>query len=155
MEELLDYRQRMLDKLVGVSGRVEQVIVEMDNFFQPFEGGTWSLHQILAHMRDVNLQVYLPRLHRILDEDKPVFENFDGEAWMAKYYQREESMEKISRELGDGCTLTATWLRNLPNHAWNRPGKHPTLGEHSLQWWVEQTLSHLEEHLVKIGSKGE
>ncbi len=61
----------------------------------------WSIHQIAAHTRDVEKMVYGWRVRRTLEDENPLFENFDGEAWMAEHYQADEPMETILNELVD------------------------------------------------------
>jgi hypothetical protein len=154
MEELLEYRQRMLNKLAEAPGLVEAAILRTKDQTQPLEAGGWNIHQVVAHMRDVNQHVYLPRLHRIIDEENPIFENFDGEAWMAEHYQPREPISKLVSGFKEQCRSSADWLRSLPLEAWNRPGRHASFGKHSLQWWVERTLAHISEHLAQLEHKG-
>lgn len=155
MEELLEYRQRMINKIARAPESIEAAIIRIKDHTQPLEAGGWNLHQVVAHMRDVNLQVYLPRLHRIIDEENPMFENFDGDAWMEEHYQPRESIHKLSSDFKEQCNLTTIWLKNLPVEAWNRPCQHSSFGKHSLQWWVERTLAHIDEHLTQLEQNDE
>ena len=98
MEELLEYRQRMINKIAKAPELIETAILRITDHTQPLEAGGWNIHQVIAHMRDVNQHVYLPRLHRIIDEENPMFENFDGDAWMAEHYQPLEPIGKLSSE---------------------------------------------------------
>ena len=154
MEELLEYRQRMLNKLAESGKLLETALSMINDPVSPLEPGGWNAHQVVTHLRDVNQQVYLPRIHRIIEEEIPLFENFDGEAWMVGHYQPEEPLNNLSSEFSNQCLSSATWLRSLPNEAWNRSGKHPTIGVHSLQWWVERLLAHISDHLAQLGQKG-
>lgn len=153
MEELLEYRQRLIKKIATAPLRIETALIQIKDASRPLENGGWNLHQVVAHMRDVNQHVYLPRLHRIMDEENPLFENFDGEAWMAKNYQPQESIQKVATEFKEQCQSSADWLNGLPLEAWNRAGQHPYFGKHSLQWWVERTLAHINEHLAQLEPK--
>lgn len=153
MEELLEYRQRMIQKIAKAPEFVEAALLRCEDASQPLEADGWNLHQVIAHMRDVNQHVYLLRLHRIVDEENPMFENFDGEAWMAEHYQPKESIQDMTSEFKEQCISSAEWLKDLPIEAWNRPGRHPYFGEHSLQWWTERTLAHIEEHLAQLEPK--
>lgn len=155
MEELFEYRDRMLTRLAESGKMLETALGQIKDVTTPLEPGGWNAHQVITHMRDVNQQVYIPRLHRIIDEENPLFENFDGEAWMAQHYQAQEAVPDITTQFGSQCLACATWLRGLPAEAWNRPGKHPTIGVHSLQWWVERLLAHVTDHLKQLGLKGE
>lgn len=155
MEELLEYRQRLVTRVAESGSLLEKAIQQYKDPFLPLEPGGWNVHQIVTHLRDVNQQVYLPRLSRILNEENPLFENFDGETWMAEHYQSKEPLQKIMAEFDEQCRSCSKWLSGLKNDAWNRSGKHPTIGVHSLQWWVERTLAHISEHLVQLNPKGE
>lgn len=150
MDELLEYRQRMVKKIAEAPEKLEAAIVQIKDHTQPLESDGWNLHQVIAHMRDVNKHVYLPRLHRIMVEDNPMFENFDGDAWMAENYQPQEPILEVIAEFKEQCLSSANWLKDLPHVAWNRPGRHPSFGKHSLQWWVERTLAHINEHLTQL-----
>lgn len=153
MEELLEYRLRMIKQIGKAADKIDPALQRNPDQSQPLESGGWNLHQVITHMRDVNKQVYLPRLKRIIAEDNPMFENFDGDAWMAEHYQAEESLQEVVSEFKEQCRTTTDWLIDLPKEAWNRPGTHPTLGKHSLQWWVERTLAHISEHLAQLEAK--
>jgi hypothetical protein len=155
MEELLEYRQRMVDRLAGSGSLLERAILLFKDPFLPLEPGGWNLHQVVTHLRDVNQQVYLPRLHRVLNEENPLFMNFDGETWMTEHYQPQEPLQKILAEFDEQCRTSSAWLSDLNNEAWNRSGKHPTIGVHSLQWWVERMLAHIAEHLTQLNPRGE
>lgn len=154
MEELLEYRQRMLNKIADSGKSLEKGLSMIADPASPLEPDGWNSHQMVAHIRDVNKQVYWPRIHRIIEEDIPLFENFDGDAWMTAHYQPEEPLQEMVNEFSNQCLSNANWLRNLPIEAWNRSGKHPTIGVHSLQWWVERLLDHISDHLAQLGQKG-
>jgi hypothetical protein len=150
MEELLEYRQNLLNKLSGSTHQLESSILAAKDPMQPLESGGWNMHQVITHMRDVNKHVYLPRLHLILEQDNPMFEDFDAEAWMIEHYAPGEAMGSLVSQFGEQCQACSNWLGGLPVEAWNRPGKHPTLGTHSLQWWVERLLAHISEHIRQL-----
>src|SRR5665648_136212 len=114
MEELLEYRQRIINKIATAPESIESAILRITDHTLPLEAGGWNIHQVIAHMRDVNQHVYLPRLHRIIDEENPMFENFDGDAWMAEHYQPLEPIGILSSEFNEQCNLTADWLNSLP-----------------------------------------
>ena len=153
MEELLEYRQHMLTRLEQAPRVLESASREIQDPFKPLEPGGWNLHQVLVHLRDVNKQVYLPRLQRIMNESDPMFTNFDGEAWMREHYNPQESLPGLLVEFSSQCSQSAAWLGKLTGESWNRPGSHPSFGTHALQWWVERTLAHINEHLIQIKKK--
>lgn len=107
----------------------------------------WTQHQLLAHVRDAEIQAYAPRLERILAEEDPVFEDFDAEAWMDHRYDRGEAPQAIAAEFAAARARGSARLEALPPEAWNRMGSHPQLGSRTLQWWVERAVAHAQEHL--------
>ncbi|MFN2215798.1 MAG: DinB family protein [Anaerolineales bacterium] len=150
MEELLEYRLRMINRFAEAPGLIDQALAKLPDHKKPLEEGGWNVHQILVHMRDVNKQVYLPRLQRIMNEEDPKFQNFDGDVWMEVHYDPQEPFDSILNELKDQCLSTNEWLKQLNSPSWNRNGTHPTIGTHTLQWWVERVLAHLDEHIVQL-----
>jgi len=150
MEMLLEYRQRFLERLSAAPDELRAALAGVRDARAPLEEGGWNSHQVAVHMRDVNAQVYPPRLYRILNEENPTFENFDGEAWMAAHYDPNEPLEAILAEFARQCAEIAGRLLGLSAEAWNRPGTHPSYGTHPLQWWAERMLAHIEEHLTQL-----
>ncbi|MFC2063955.1 DinB family protein [Chloroflexota bacterium] len=146
MEELIEYRKRMIGRFAEAHEKISQAMSRFPDPNVRLEKEGWNIHQIIAHIRDVNREVYLPRLRRIMAEEDPVFENFDGEDWMLNHYDPRESLDAIMAEFGEQCQTTADWLMELAPKSWNRSGSHPTIGTHTLQWWVERTLAHIIEH---------
>ena len=117
--------------------------------------GDWSLHQIAAHVRDVDRSVYGDRARRTLAEEDPFFNRFDADNWMAGNYRQAEPLKGILEEfianLDDLCRI----LNEAPASAWARVSRHETMGEGlTLQLWVERSLAHIEEHLQTITKSG-
>jgi len=50
------------------------------------DSDAWTLHQVAAHVRDVEQEVFLYRLKRMLNEENPPVENFDQKAWTREHY---------------------------------------------------------------------
>ncbi|HKZ44998.1 MAG TPA: DinB family protein [Anaerolineales bacterium] len=150
MEELLEYRQRMINRFAEAPALIDSAMAKIPAHNQSLEEGDWNAHQVITHMRDVNSQVYLPRLQRIMTESDPIFKNFDGDAWMVDHYDPHEPLGAILNELKEQCLSTAEWLHQLAPPSWNRNGIHPTIGTHTLQWWVERTLAHINEHVAQL-----
>jgi hypothetical protein len=116
--------------------------------FEPAEEGGWTIHQVAVHTRDVDKLAYGLRARRTATEDGPMFQNFDGEAWMATHYNPDEPLASVLDELSASVKETAAMLRNLPPEAWSRESSHEVYGGgFTLQTWVERGLAHIQEHL--------
>ncbi|HSQ40311.1 MAG TPA: hypothetical protein VLM78_09135, partial [Anaerolineales bacterium] len=114
MDQLLEYRQRLL-------ARYEAAVLEFRTAVEtatspkpalphggasrsavegsPREAEGWSVHRIAVHVCAAEQMVFGLRVRRTLEEDDPLFENFDGETWMAEHYNADEPLAPILDEL--------------------------------------------------------
>lgn len=151
MKEVNAYRKQLLEKLIASARKFRQVCLEVKDPFAPVEEGGWSVHQIAAHVRDIDQLVYGLRAKRTVVEDNPAFSNFDGEAYAQKHYSRDEPLREMLAGFVQSVESLTDLLRNLPMEAWARVSCHEKLGENlTLQLWVERNLAHIEEHLETV-----
>lgn len=145
-KELLEYRARLVEHIRQSAAAFCQACRALPNPGQPLAPGEWSAHQVAAHLRDVNRQVYGLRLRRTLTEDQPSFENFDADIWAQTAYQAAEALEDILTSLQTELEDLLQTLEAQPPAAWARLSRHATLGQIALQGWLERLAAHLEEH---------
>ena len=148
-KELTEYRQRLLEKTLQSAGAFCAACRSIPDLHKSVAGG-WNIHQIAAHVRDADAQVYGLRIRRTIAEDYPTFPNFDADAWVASQYKADEPLEKILGEFDNSIHEMVEWLKSQPTTVWSRLGRHEINGEHSLQTWVERSLAHIEEHLETV-----
>lgn len=150
MKELLEYREKLLARLREATNELYE---RCRSFADPFMivDGDWSIHQIAFHLRSIDREVYGMRIRRTLNEDNPMFKNFDPEQWMAANYNRDEPMDKILNEFLASINQACDLLGSMPNEGWSRLSQHEALGkELTLQLWAERGLAHMEEHLATL-----
>lgn len=117
--------------------------------------GTWSVHQIAAHMRDTEKQVFLARTQRILKEDHPSVSNFDQEEWNREHYSKNEPLRKILDEFRSARRRVVRLARAATITDWNKTAAHPEYGEISLDWLTLHNYSHTLEHIAQISQQQE
>jgi len=150
MKELYEYRAKLLIRLDETTGKFCAACKAFTDPFAPVKDG-WTAHQIAFHVRDVNREVYDMRIRRTLNEDNPLFKNFDPDVWMTEKYDRDEPLEKILSEFTAEMNELLGTLKHVPVEAWSRSSSHEALGpDLSLQLWVERSLGHVEEHLAAL-----
>lgn len=151
MKELLEYRAKLIARLVEAAREFRQACLAVPDVTMPLEAGGWTVHQIAAHTRDVHKLVYGSRIRRTAAEDDPEFQNFNGEEYMAEHYSKSESLAKILDELVEQVQSLAEELVVLSPKSWARASSHAMLGRDlTLQTWVEKDLAHIEEHLAAV-----
>jgi uncharacterized damage-inducible protein DinB len=114
----------------------------------------WSARENLAHLAR-HAHVFLERLRRIVDEDRPRLGRYRAEEdpeWPA--WQRLPLTDVVSR-LRDVRRRLLAWVRDLTPEAAARIGLHPTFGEMAIARWLEFFLVHEAHHLyvamVRLG----
>lgn len=112
----------------------------------------WSLHQVAAHVRDVEEQVFLYRLNRMLREDNPVVENFDQDVWTREHYAASEPIKKIAAQIERARGKQAALLRKAKDKDWSRTAQHPTWKTISIEWLMTHAVNHALEHAAQAGS---
>ena len=151
MNQLLEYRVKLISHLEATTEEFRQACLAVDAPFKAVDEGGWNTHQLAAHTRDVDKLVYGMRIRRIVEEDDPVFQDFDAEQWMAVHYNADEPLASILEELPASVKETAAMLRELPPEAWSRESSHEIYGGgFTLQTWVERGLAHIQEHLETV-----
>jgi hypothetical protein len=148
-KELYEYRARLLDKILQTAAAFCAACRAIQNPRQPIEDG-WNVHQVAAHVRDVDENVYGLRIRRTASEEYPTFTNFDAETWAAAHYNPAEPLEHILSGIESSVQANVAWLKAQPVTIWSRLSRHEIDGERTLQIWVERTLAHLAEHLETV-----
>lgn len=116
--------------------------------------GTLSPLEVIAHLRDVDREINLPRLERILQEDDPFLSAVDTDQWIQeRNYRQEEPTEAIAGLVAARKAVLAR-LRSLPKEAWNRTARHALLGPITLSEWIAVLTEHDLRHIghVAVGA---
>jgi hypothetical protein len=147
MNQLLEYRSKLIDQLEAAAEEFRKACLGVRDPFKAVDEGSWNAHQVAVHTRDVEERVYGLRIRRTVEEDQPVFQDFDGDAWMAETYNPDEPLVSILDQLSASVKKTVSLLRELPPEAWSRESGHEIYGDgFTLQTWVERGLAHIREH---------
>ena len=151
MSQLLEYRQKLIERLKQAAEEFSVACQEASDVFAPVPQSDWNTHQIAAHVENVQSQVYAARTRQTVEEDNPLFQNFDADTWMAEYYDKSKSLNQMLVGFNEQVVAFAGWLHELPREAWTRESHHVTLGSgFTTQTWVERGLAHIEEHLATV-----
>ncbi len=150
MKELLEYRTKLMERLVEAAKEFRTACLAVKDPYTPLNGD-WNVHQIAVHIRDADKLVYGLRARRTAAEDNPEFPNFDGDAYMAGNYDANEPLVDILNDFVSNTETLVAFLQTLPAEDWSRLSRHATLGGGlTLQTWVERNLAHIEEHLETV-----
>ena len=155
MDELNEYRKRLAKRYADIATDFEALITQIpqNDGNKPNDQRGLNLHRVIAHLRDVEKQVFLPYFERIWNEDFPSLANDGVSIRESERHNAAEPFATIMEEYGELRARELNLLEKMPTHAWNRTGRHPRLGVRTLQWFVEQSLAHAEYHLHQLQSQ--
>ena len=141
----------LIERLESAADDFRAVCLAVNDPFQPVDKDGWNTHQLATHTCDVDKVVYGMRVRRTLEEDNPIFQNFNADEWIAAHYNPDEPLASILDKLTASVKETASMLKMLPPEAWSRSSSHETYGSgFTLQTWVERGLAHIQEHLETV-----
>jgi hypothetical protein len=142
----------ILERMRSSAGVVRRVVdaAPPARFGQPQREGEWSALETLTHLRDVVVHVYGLRIRRLLYEEAPIFADFDEEGYRRASRALGESVGGLLDTIVAEQEQLARLLEALPDAAWTREGRHPSLGVMSIEFLARRVGEHAEEHAAQI-----
>jgi hypothetical protein len=95
---------------------------------------------------------FLPRLRRILTEERPLLEPYPSHDWSDGDYRPGEPMTHILAGWSETRAEVLDLLPAAAAAAWSRIGFHPPSGQRTLQCWAERIYDHARQHLLEEGA---
>jgi uncharacterized damage-inducible protein DinB len=112
--------------------------------------GEWSMKEVMAHLLKVERDLFLPRLKRMVAEERPRFERFDPDAWAAEQDHRQGDFMADWREFAEARRKTRAFLLSLGPEAAERIGLSSAFGPVSLATYATHIVDHDSEHLAQL-----
>jgi hypothetical protein len=155
-EQLLDYRRQLLGRLEAQPGEFAAAVaaIPASAWHMPRDRLGRNLLDIAAHLRDVETQVFLPRIRRMLAEDNPVLTLEASHDEASAGSEREAAMTTILAGWSQARAELAALVRPLAPAGWTRAGFYPPAGTRTVQWWVERAYGHARDHQHALQSEG-
>jgi FMN phosphatase YigB (HAD superfamily) len=116
----------------------------------------WGYTEIICHLRDVDREVYLPRIKSVLTEDNPFLPGIDSDRWAEERNYRSQDIYCALDEYSATRIEIISLLENLTPNEWERHSRHAIFGPTKLIELVGFSTSHDRNHLSqwqKVGQK--
>lgn len=112
--------------------------------------GEWSVTEILCHLRDVEKDVYYPRLKRGLQENAPflVGENTDSWAEERNYFQQDGRI--ALQEFIQARLTLLSMIEDFKPNDWQRTVRHSIFGPTSLTELINIITRHDQLHVNQV-----
>lgn len=106
--------------------------------------GEWSIGEVARHLVEGDRDTFLPRLRRMLNESRPVFdkrERTEGDA---------ADLTTLVAAFGDARRQAVALLGGLGDAGWRREGVSPSRGALTVETYAATMDAHDTEHLRQI-----
>lgn len=117
--------------------------------------GRWSALDIVCHLRDADREVLVPRLERMLAEERPAIADVDMRGWDTQRAYRSESVRAAHQAWSESRRVLVARLAPLGPEDWRRVGYHSVRGPCPLgemvRLWVDHDLSHRRQIAEALG----
>jgi FMN phosphatase YigB (HAD superfamily) len=110
----------------------------------------WSLTEILCHLRDVDREVNLPRIHSIMNGSNPFIPGAVTDPWVDE--------RNYAQECGPDALTTFTQIRteilhlleSLGEDEWQNPARHAIFGPTTLHELIHFIATHDRSHIQQF-----
>jgi FMN phosphatase YigB (HAD superfamily) len=109
----------------------------------------WCLTEILCHLRDVEREVNLPRIRKVLAEENPFVTGEAPDQWVEKRHCIEQDGRQALVDFLNARKETISLLEGLQSE-WARPARHSIFGPTTLLELVDFTARHDRIHVQQI-----
>ena len=111
--------------------------------------GKWSIHQIVAHLADVEL-VFQTRARMIMFQNNPTLIGFDQEPWVLGWMRENEPWPETFERFRVLRNAILRLFLNAEGHDLQRYGTHNERGVQTISDYVEMLAGHDINHLQQI-----
>jgi HAD superfamily hydrolase (TIGR01549 family) len=131
----------------------------LNSFSQGIEPSNWNLRplpdewsptEIFCHLRDVENEVNMPRLTKVIGEKNPFITGQDTDPWAEERHYIEQNGALALNEFVSSRLQVLDLLSNLENEDWQRPARHAIFGPTTLQELVSIMAGHDRLHVRQL-----
>jgi FMN phosphatase YigB (HAD superfamily) len=112
--------------------------------------GEWSPGEVLCHLRDVDLDVNLVRLRKVINERNPFLPGQETDPWAdERQYCLQDGLQALS-DFTQARLELLRLLENLPPEGWDRRARHAIFGPTHLRELVNIIVGHDILHVQQV-----
>jgi HAD superfamily hydrolase (TIGR01549 family) len=110
----------------------------------------WCVTEVLCHLRDVESEVNLPRIRKLVEENNPFLPGMDTDRWAEeRQYLHQDGHQALATFTEARMALLAL-LEQLDAEGWRRPARHAIFGPTHLKELVAIIAEHDRIHIQQI-----
>ncbi|AYL97638.1 DinB family protein [Mucilaginibacter celer] len=130
---------------------IQQLIagVSTQQLNTPMAPGKWSALDNIAHLA-IYQKIFVERMHRIINEDTPAFERYNGDLDPEFTPYRSMPLTDLLDTIEAGRVTILNLITQLSDSQLSRIGIHPRYGNLTIVKWLEFFVLHEAHHLFTI-----
>ena len=137
-----------------------ELVMSIDRMIQSaqtasIKPGEWAPAVILGHVSQVDEQVWMPRINRMIEAQEqgfepPTFEWWEPNATETETKFQDFSLEEASAHAMATRTQLLSLVRELDPNQWSARAIHDSFGEIDISRLIIEVLTHDEEHRASL-----
>lgn len=117
--------------------------------FHP-EPGSWSLTQILCHLRDVDTDVNWTRIGKLCEFENPFLPGIDTDLWAEERDYEHQDGPTALQEFTRARNKLLLLLSSLPDAAWEKTARHAIFGPTRMVELTSFIATHDRTHIQQV-----
>jgi len=140
----------LADAFTATVPRWREALADEDARVRPADN-VWSPVEYACHVRDVH-RVFGERLHRMLTEDDPLFDNWDQDAAAVQGGYADQDPAVVATEVAEETARVAQQYAAVSGADWDRPGRRSNGSVFTVATLGRYHLHDVVHHLHDVGS---
>ena len=116
----------------------------------PGTAGGFSPVEQCWHLADLEREGFAVRMRRLLSENEPVLQDFDGDRTAVERRYKQRSMEEGIRAFREARAENLALIRSIPSAEWSRGGTQEGVGRVALCDMPHMMVQHDGAHRAEI-----
>lgn len=152
MSETTAYRRELTSRLMNTSEDLAWAVRGLSAQSAAYKPrfDEWSIHEHLAHLRDMEQEVYLPLLRWATVPDMLDPLPYNRRDWHEGRYEASEPLVAITADIGRIREEELAIFRGMTDATWLRYRQDTGWGPISCQWLAELMYRHVLDHLQGV-----
>lgn len=142
----------MLAVLKSTPAALESLVKNLENekWSKRPEPSEWALNEILCHMRDVDREVNLPRIQRVLSEVDAFIPGIETDSWAEEMDYIHQNGQSALQDFLKSRLQIIDHLSKLPLATWNKSLRHAIFGPTTFHELVSFIVTHDQNHVAQV-----
>lgn len=110
----------------------------------------WSVTEIFCHLRDVDEEVNLPRIEKVLSGENPFLPGVNSDSWTDERAYCDQDGQAALEAFIESRTRLVGLLESIPETAWQLTARHAIFGPTNLTELVSFMVTHDRSHIQQV-----